>query len=469
MKTMIRSIPLALVVALTSGCVSADKISKNASGDRVYENFPVTLKGYTGSKKTSVSYSGQIARHVLHDSIKKMAGKGNGANAEELKASMLAYYLGKSEGRAIIAPRSKGPFVIDKKGIDDISKRKNLSGKTYKGKIKGMPNNMSGPELVTFWIDKAANSKKGVDLANGYNYPQLISKFIMGAVSYNQAVDNYLDEKLSLKNKPNDKPYKKGAAYTGKEHSWDEGFGYFGAPAHTMDLTAKQVYEIAKLGSKSKDPASAFKLADLNRDGKLNIKSEMAFGPAYYAAAFDKSVAGKPNATNYLHNIMRAYLDGREVITSARGMKLSSVQRTNLRENASIITTNWERVLAEAVFKYAGSAYKDMSKIQSIKDKKGDASKYIKKYFKHWGELKGFSLALQTGKNNLGETADYLNELIGFGPVLPNASQVVGINSKGNYVRDQGRSWSEYMLNMIEIQKLVIKTFGVKARLKSVI
>ena len=59
--------------------------------------------------------------------------------------------------------------------------------------------------------------------------------------------------------------------------------------------------------------------------------------------------------------------------------------------------------------------------------------------------------------------------LIGFGPVLPNASQVVGINSKGNYVRDQGRSWSEYMLNMIEIQRLMVKTFGVKARLKSVI
>jgi hypothetical protein len=126
-------------------------------------------------------------------------------------------------------------------------------------------------------------------------------------------------------------------------------------------------------------------------------------------------------------------------------------------------------VLAEAVFKYAGSTYKDMSKIQSIKDKKGDASKYINKYIKHWGELKGFSLALQTGKYNLGKTATYLNAMIGFGPMLPNASQVVGIASKGSYVRNQGGSWSEYMLNMIEIQKLMVKTFGVKARLKNVI
>ena len=36
-----------------------------------YNKFPVTLKGYSGSKTNSVSYSGQIARHVLHDSLKK--------------------------------------------------------------------------------------------------------------------------------------------------------------------------------------------------------------------------------------------------------------------------------------------------------------------------------------------------------------------------------------------------------------
>ena len=88
-------------------------------------------------------------------------------------------------------------------------------------------------------------------MANGYNYPQLISKFLMGASFYNQAVDNYLDEKLTAKNKPNDKPYKKGAYYTGKEHSWDEAFGYFGTPAHSLQLTPRQVYEIAKMGSKS--------------------------------------------------------------------------------------------------------------------------------------------------------------------------------------------------------------------------
>ena len=54
--------------------------------------------------------------------------------------------------------------------------------------------------------------------------------------------------------------------------------------------------------------------------------------------------------------------------------------------------------------------------------------------------------------------------MIGAGPLLLNASQVVDIDSKGNYVRDQGPDWGEYMLHMAKVQKLLIDKFGVKAR-----
>ena len=81
----------------------------------------------------------------------------------------------------------------------------------------------------------------------------------MGAVSYNQAVNNYLAGKLSADNKPNSKPYKEGAYYTGKEHSWDEAFGYWGAAAHSLNLSAKQNYDVAKM----KDLSAA----DANGDG----------------------------------------------------------------------------------------------------------------------------------------------------------------------------------------------------------
>ena len=239
-------------------------ISAQAS-EKVYGKFPVTLKGYSGSKTNSVSYTGQIARHVLHDSLKKLAAKGNGKPNPKLKSLMMSYYSSKDAGRAIIAPKTKGSFVVKQPLVDQISKKKNLSGKTYKGTISGMPNNMTGPELVTFWIDKASSPNKGVDSRNGYNYPQLISKFIMGAVFYNQAVDNYLDEKLSATKKPNNKPYKKGAAYTGKEHSWDEAFGDYGVPAHGLSFSGKQLYLIAK------QKPEGFSIADFNGDGKIDL------------------------------------------------------------------------------------------------------------------------------------------------------------------------------------------------------
>ena len=430
--------------------------------DKVYADFPVTVKGYSGSKTTSVSYTGQIARHTLHDSLKKLAGKGNGSPNPELKAQMLSYFSGSDAGREIIAPKTKGPFVIKQTAVDDISKGKNLGGKTFKGTITGMPNNLTGPELVEFWIDKASATAGGVDSVNGYDYAQLISKFIMGAVFYNQVVDGYLDENLSAEKKPNDQPYSEGAAYTGKEHSWDEAFGYFGTPAHTLHLTPKQVYDIAKLGGK--DPEAVLALADYNKDGVVDLKTEMTFGPAYYAAGFDASVYDKGNATNYLHTITQAFLDGRKLLASAKGEKLTDAQRAELRGYAKVIADTWETVLAEATFKYAGSVYKDLEKLKIIVEANGDTSDALGNYIKHWGELKGFSLALQTGKNNLGETATRLNRLIGFGPLLPDLSQVVDVDSDGNYMRDRGLPWGEYMLHMAKVQKLMIDQFGVKAR-----
>ena len=68
-------------------------------------------------------------------------------------------------------------------------------------------------------LKMAAKANKGYDAENGMDWGQLISKFTMGAMNYNQAVDNYLDEKLGVDNKPNNKSYSDGAAYTGKEHS----------------------------------------------------------------------------------------------------------------------------------------------------------------------------------------------------------------------------------------------------------
>ena len=98
---------------------------------------------------------------------------------------------------------------------------------------------MTGKEVLESMIERAAQTENGYDAKHGYDYAQLVSKFAMGAVFYHQACDNYLDEKLDADNKPNNKPYNHGAYYTGKEHSWDEGFGYWGAAAHGATMSAR--------------------------------------------------------------------------------------------------------------------------------------------------------------------------------------------------------------------------------------
>ncbi len=442
---------------IASAIALASAMNVHAAQD--YSNFPVTVKGFSGDAKNSVSYTGQAARQVLHTSLKKLAGKGNGEANPQLKAKMLSYYDGKHAGRDILSPASKSGFPVEQTTVDQLSKKKNLAGKTYKGQVPGWPGNMTGPEVVRFMIDKASSANKGFDPLTGYDYAQLISKFTMGAVFYNQAVDNYLDEKLSAKKNPNNKPYKAGTKYTGKEHVWDEAFGYFGAPGNTPSLTAKQVYGIAKQKS------DAFKLADANNDGKVSLYNEMTYAHAYYAAGFDKG--GK---TNYLHNITGAFVEGRQLITDADGEALSKMERLQLKGHAETIEENWEKVIAEAVFKYAGSTYKDLANLHKMVEEDNDnIDKQYRVYGKHWGELKGFALALQTGKSNLGSTATELNKLIGFGPVLLGATQVTGVDAKGNYIQSSSMNFEEYMLSMLKVQQLMVDEFGVQARNKDVL
>ena len=417
-----------------------------------YGPFPVTLNGYSGDKTNTVSYSGQAARHVLEQSLKKLAGKGNGGgNATALEAQMLSYFNGSDEDLPIIAPKSKDGFKIKQTSLHQISKGKNISGKFYNGAMPAWPGNMSGKEAAYNMISMASKANKGFDAETGYDWAQLISKYTMGAMAYNQAVDNYLDEKLSAEKKPNNKPYKDGAHYTGKEHSWDEAFGYWGAAAHQHGFDPNKVYEIAKMKNQG--------VADKNGDGMVDLKSEYVFGPTYYAAAFDRSGT---KSTDYTNTIYNAFLDGRKLITAAAGDALSDSERSQLKSYAASIEENWEKVLAEAVFKYAGSVYKDINKMKDLSG--DDLNKAYRAYAKHWGELKGFAMAMQSGKSNLGATATKMNDLMGFGPVTLNNTYVTGMDANGDFIMDRKRSWSDYQLHMLNIQQMMVDTFGVKSR-----
>ena len=90
-KKKLRTIGI-LVASLSPLMITS--MASGASSNN-YGPFPVTVKGYDGSATNSVSYSGQIARHVLHDSLKKLASTGDGgSNAADVEAEMMAYFAG---------------------------------------------------------------------------------------------------------------------------------------------------------------------------------------------------------------------------------------------------------------------------------------------------------------------------------------------------------------------------------------
>jgi hypothetical protein len=306
----------------------------------------------------------------------------------------------------------------------------------------------------------AATTEKGYDAAHGYDYGQLVSKFTMGGVFYHQACDNYLDEKMNADNKPNDKPYKDGAYYTGKEHSWDEAFGYWGAAAHGATLSPKQNYDITKKKN--------MRDADANGDGLVNLKSEMNYAHAYYAAGFDKG-----GNTNYYNTITKAFIDGRQIITDAKGEKLSDAQRRGVKRHARTICSNWEKVIAEAVFKYAGSVYSNIEAVKATMGgnmwkvngsaEKTEHQAALRKYAKYWGELAGFSLSLHASGVNLGEIGVKMDRLVGMGPVMPDGTQVNGM-SNGTYTVASGKSMDGFAVHMLKLQNLMVEEFGVEAR-----
>ena len=148
-------ITIASVISILS--LASFGFSDGHSSD-TYGPYPVTLKGYSGSKTNSVSYTGQIGRQVLHTSIKKLSSQGNGgANAGRIKAEMMSYFGGTDKNKKILAPVDKGNFNIKQETMRDISKTY-LAVKATKGVINGWPGQMTGRETLEFMIDKAAST-----------------------------------------------------------------------------------------------------------------------------------------------------------------------------------------------------------------------------------------------------------------------------------------------------------------------
>ncbi|MEM7206790.1 MAG: DUF4856 domain-containing protein [Pseudomonadota bacterium] len=501
------TIAAAVGIAL-AGCGGSSSNSSSDDDDdttfqkpTVYADFPLTLAGATCSDGStdcsSVSYTGQMARHLLREQAKATIASPTTTGYDVIAEvnNYIQNEMGVIDDTAIIAPASVTGFMFKEMINNELGTGRNLSGKMFDpaksgdpisgvdaadaGKTLGWPGEKSAGDVVQMWLDffghqhnfagnpavlPEDSTPDKVDAKYGYDYNQLVPKFLMGAVFYYQSINHYLDENLEPGTQNNDTPYNGDASnrYTGKEHSWDEGFGYWGAAAHYGELTAQENYDINK-----RNP-DALTAADKDGDGLVSLYTEYNSGPAYYAANWDRH-----GDSNYGPTIMDAFLEGRTIITNAvdddgNARVLTDAERTELQTLASTIQRNWEMVLAEAVYNYAGSSYNDIAALIAGTE----TSPYD--YYKHWGELKGFMMALQFGGPGSLITKDDFEEidaLIGYGPVMQDGNQVTGtmtVSTPGgdvdSYVLTGGNTLEDYQANLKMVQELLDALYTLQAK-----
>ncbi len=246
---------------------------------------------------------------------------------------------------------------------------------------------------------------------DGLDFQQLIQKFLLGAVAFSQAADDYLDDDTTGKGLLSDNiaPVD-GKPYTELEHAWDEGWGYFGmSPFFATSFTVEQIA----------NTSAGTHYKDANGDGKIDLLGEYNFGHAQNAAKRDLGSASTAN-TDFSHQAFEAFKRGRAIISNADGA-LSTGQMTELKQQRDIALSAWEKAIAATAVHYINECLRDIADFGITLDK----PKLFLDYTKHWSELKGFALSFQFNRRSplTSEQFASLHAKIGNQPVLYTASQ----------------------------------------------
>ncbi|MFN3197483.1 MAG: DUF4856 domain-containing protein [Bradymonadia bacterium] len=389
---------------------------------------------------TSVVYTGQTGRHVLLDHLKGYIGDltdetfTNPAEGDVVAA--LNYFFdfknaGGSEEielqTAIGAPLAQSTFG-DIGGIVSLAEKMAEVDAGFEGPAVGYGDGTMNPTealndmfvglealVIARFNGMIPQDPNGQDIAqvyvsaDGVDYQQLIQKYLLGAVAFSQGADDYLDDDLEGKGLLSDNTAPvEGKSYTGLEHVWDEGFGYFGA-AQDYGL-----YTDEELAAKGGRDGWSGGYHDSNGDGVIDLGSEYNFGASANAAKRD---LGATVATDFTQDAIDAFLMGRTLIVNADGA-LTTEQLDELRMHRDVAVGAWEAAIAATAVHYVNDVLGDM-------DTFGTDDYSFADHAKHWSELKGFALSLQFNPRSpiIQDPAVYarLHAVIGNAPVLPNA------------------------------------------------
>ena len=255
--------------------------------------------------------------------------------------------------------------------------------------------------------------------AKGMNYRQMVQKFLLGAVNFSQATNDYFKTDFA-----NALALEGSNAYTAGEHDWDESFGYFGAARNYGDYTDLEIR------AKSGRAAFASGYNDTNTDGLIDVRSEVNLGASVNCAKRDVGSASNTTPTNFTKEAFDAYLVGREILKNAAASgSISAAAQVKLDAAIETAALTFEKCLAATVVHYINDVVGDMGNFNTATGEYVDLTSF-KDLTKHWAEMKGFALGLQfspfspfrvdaTAKANL---VTILNKM-GDYPVLANGTQ----------------------------------------------
>ena len=425
--------------AMAGEAMAGEAMAGEAMAGEAMAGEPSTTYEFSNrfGEGSSISYSGQTARHALIAALKSYMGgletsiSMTGVFEEGLIVSILNKFFDCADdlcgGESITV---SGPVEIDQVSISDISSGKDLVGKVagndpvgqhkdWSTEFVGWGDELYTPEsLIRAWFEQVEQQAIAIsngeftstpsgemiprpDLSStGLDYTQLVQKFLLGAIAFSQGADDYLDDTDEGKGllSSNDVVVE-GKTYTALEHNWDEGFGYFGA---ARDYLAYTDDEIA-----SKDGRPEFQGAhDTNGDGVIDLVSEYNWGHSVNAAKRDRG-----HSTDLTQDAFDAFLQGRRLIASADG-NLSEEQFAELKAYRDTAVLAWEKAIAATVIHYINDTIGDMDS--------GDEYDF-ETHAKHWSEMKGFALSFQFNPRSpvSDEVFAQVHGLFGIAPALP--------------------------------------------------
>ena len=242
---------------------------------------------------------------------------------------------------------------------------------------------------------------------DGIDLKTLLFEFLLGAINYSQATDDYLDDATPDKglNTDNTEAREKNAESSVLEHAWDEGYGYFGAARDYLDYTTE---ELAGSGGR---PEYNKGYHSYDEDPCIDVFREYNFPFAYRAGAADVA-AVLPTSQHDV--ISAAFFFGRALISGAPSGVLTAVGETKLGEYRDVLVSAWEKVVAATLFVHLDRFDNELGKCATTFDHNVLATS--------WSTAKAALLALQFNPRSLlvDDKANYdkLVTAIGDKPVL---------------------------------------------------